>query len=327
MSHTPFAFQDIILTLQHFWAEQGCVILQPYDMEVGAGTFHPATTLRALGPDAWNVAYVQPSRRPKDGRYGENPNRLQHYYQFQVILKPSPDDIQALYLESLSRLGIDPLAHDIRFVEDDWESPTLGAWGLGWEVWCDGMEVTQFTYFQQVGGFECKPVSGELTYGLERLAMYIQGVENVYDLQWNSESGIGNREHEARSADRASPEPASLRSAGGAEHRGKHKIFSYGDVFKRNEIEMSGYNLEHADVEMLFRHFDDAEKECAALLKKGLALPAYDQVMKASHRFNLLDARGAIGVTERAAYIGRVRALAKGCCAAWLGDDADKEAA
>jgi glycyl-tRNA synthetase alpha chain len=291
----PFAFQDIILTLQHFWAEQGCVILQPYDMEVGAGTFHPATTLRALGPDAWNVAYVQPSRRPKDGRYGENPNRLQHYYQFQVILKPSPDNIQDLYLESLRRLGIDPLAHDIRFVEDDWESPTLGAWGLGWEVWCDGMEVTQFTYFQQVGGFECKPVSGELTYGLERLAMYIQGVENVYDLQYNAP-------------------------------RDGFPAVSYGDVFKRNEVEMSGYNLEHADVEMLFRHFNDAEKECLALLEKGLALPAYDQVMKASHRFNLLDARGAIGVTERAAYIGRVRALAKGCCAAWLGVSDDEKA-
>ncbi len=281
----PFAFQDIILTLQRYWAERGCVILQPYDMEVGAGTFHPATTLRALGPDPWNVAYVQPSRRPTDGRYGENPNRLQHYYQFQVILKPSPDDIQQLYLDSLVALGIDPLKHDIRFVEDDWESPTLGAWGLGWEVWCDGMEVTQFTYFQQVGGIECKPVSGELTYGIERLAMYIQGVDNVYDLQWNSGD----------------------------------VTFTYGDVFHRNEVEFSAYNLEHANTDILLRHFEDAETECASLLEKNLPLPAYDQCLKASHTFNLLDARGVIGVTERASYIARVRALAKGCCEAYLG--------
>jgi glycyl-tRNA synthetase alpha chain len=274
-------FQQLILNLHQFWANQGCVILQPYDMEVGAGTFHPATCLGALGPKPWKAAYVQPSRRPKDGRYGENPNRLQHYYQYQVILKPSPDNIQALYLESLKTIGIDPLAHDIRFVEDDWESPTLGAWGLGWEVWCDGMEVTQFTYFQQVGGIECKPVSGEITYGLERLAMYIQGKENVYDLDFNGE-GV-----------------------------------KYGDVFLQNEQEFSAYNLEYADTKQLLRQFEDAEKECAALLEKNLPLPAYDQCIKASHRFNLLDARGVISVTERASYIGRVRALAKGCCEAY----------
>ncbi len=276
------SFQSLILSLQHFWADRGCVILQPFDMEVGAGTFHPATTLRALGPEPWRCAYVQPSRRPTDGRYGENPNRLQHYYQFQVLLKPSPECSQALYLESLAHLGIDPAIHDIRFVEDDWESPTLGAWGLGWEVWCDGMEVTQFTYFQQVGGFECAPVAVELTYGLERLAMYIQGVENVYDLDWD---GCGT---------------------------------SYGDVFLQAEREGSAYNFEYADVDVLFRHFADAETECQALLAVDLALPAYEQCIKASHRFNLLDARGAISVTERAAYIGRVRSLARGCCEAWL---------
>ncbi len=281
------SFQDLILTLQHFWAERGCVILQPYDLEVGAGTFHPATTLRALGPEPWNAAYVQPSRRPKDGRYGENPNRLQHYYQFQVILKPSPDDIQDRYLASLAALGIDAGMHDIRFVEDDWESPTLGAWGLGWEVWCDGMEVSQFTYFQQVGGIDCDPVSGEITYGLERLAMYVQGVEDVYDLDWN---GL----------------PA-----------GKGGV-RYGDVFLRAEREFSAYNFEYADAAALERHFVDAEAACAALLDKRLALPAYDQCMKASHLFNLLDARGVISVTERAAYIARVRTLAKGCCAEWL---------
>ena len=287
------SFQDIILTLQNFWAKQGCVILQPYDMEVGAGTFHPATTLRALGPRPWNCAYVQPSRRPKDGRYGENPNRLQHYYQFQVILKPSPDNLQQLYLDSLKELGVDSSMHDIRFVEDDWESPTLGAWGLGWEVWCDGMEVTQFTYFQQVGGIECAPVSGELTYGLERLAMYIQGVENVYDLKWNDA-----KEGEVQ--------------------------FYYGDVFKQNEVEFSAYNLEAANTEQLFKQFEQAEAECRSLLahtnerSNGLVLPAYDQCIKASHRFNLLDARGVIGVTERASYIGRVRALAKACCEAWV---------
>ena len=278
----PLSFQGLILKLQNFWAEQGCVILQPYDMEVGAGTFHPATTLRALGPQDWRAAYVQPSRRPKDGRYGENPNRLQHYYQFQVILKPSPADAQDLYLKSLYALGIDPALHDIRFVEDDWESPTLGAWGLGWEVWCDGMEVTQFTYFQQVGGIECDPVAVELTYGLERLAMYVQGVENVYDLDFN-----------------------------GADVR-------YGDVFKRAEVEFSTFNFEYADTDRLLRHFKDAEAECRMLLDARLALPAYDQCIKASHLFNLLDARGVISVVERAAYIGRVRTLAKGCCEAWL---------
>lgn len=281
------SFQDMILTLQDFWAEHGCVILQPYDMEVGAGTFHPATTLRALGPKPWNAAYVQPSRRPKDGRYGDNPNRLQHYYQYQVILKPSPDNIQELYLDSLRALGIDPKIHDIRFVEDDWESPTLGAWGLGWEVWCDGMEVTQFTYFQQVGGIECKPVAGEITYGLERLAMYIQGVENVYDLKWNRPT------------------------------EGK-PVFTYREVFHQNEREFSAYNLEHANTDMLLQHFNDAEAECMAILDKNLPLPAYDQCIKASHMFNLLDARGVIGVTERASYIARVRALAKGCCEAWV---------
>ncbi len=275
-------FQSLILTLHAFWADKGCVILQPYDMEVGAGTFHPATTLRALGPAPWKVAYVQPSRRPTDGRYGENPNRLQHYYQYQVLLKPSPENSQELYLDSLRALGIDLMAHDIRFVEDDWESPTLGAWGLGWEVWCDGMEVTQYTYFQQVGGFDCDPVSVELTYGLERLAMYVQGVENVYDLDFNGD-GV-----------------------------------NYGDVFHQAEVEYSAHNFEHADVDALRRHFEDAEKECAALLAAGLAFPAYDQCLKASHRFNLLDARGAISVTERQAYILRVRELAKGSAAAWL---------
>jgi glycyl-tRNA synthetase alpha chain len=280
------SFQQIILTLQQFWADQGCVVLQPYDMEVGAGTFHPATLLRALGPKPWCAAYVQPSRRPKDGRYGENPNRLQHYYQFQVILKPSPENIQDLYLQSLRALGIDPLAHDIRFVEDDWESPTLGAWGLGWEVWCDGMEVTQFTYFQQVGGFECKPVAGEITYGLERLAMYIQGKKNVYQLDWNGKES-------------------------------RYPI-SYGDVFLANEQQFSAYNLEHADTNVLSRHFVDAETACQKLIELKLPLPAYDQCIKASHLFNLLDARGVIGVTERAAYIARVRSLAKACCEGWL---------
>ncbi len=276
------SFQDLILRLQRFWADRGCVILQPYDMEVGAGTSHPATTLRAVGPEPWKVAYVQPSRRPTDGRYGENPNRLQHYYQFQVLLKPSPADLQDVYLESLFALGIDPTLHDLRFVEDDWENPTLGAWGLGWEVWCDGMEVSQFTYFQQVGGIDCVPVSGELTYGLERLAMYVQGIENIYDLDFD---GAGTR---------------------------------YGDVFLQAEREYSAYNFELADVGRLLRHFDDAEAECQNVLARGLPLPAYDQCLKASHLFNLLDARGAIGVSERAGYIARVRALAKGCCEAWL---------
>jgi glycyl-tRNA synthetase alpha chain len=287
------SFQGMILTLQNFWAEQGCVILQPYDMQMGAGTFHTATTLRALGPKPWKAAYVQPSRRPTDGRYGENPNRLQHYYQFQVILKPSPPDIQELYLKSLAAIGLDSALHDIRFVEDDWESPTLGAWGLGWECWCDGMEVSQFTYFQQVAGFECSPVPGEITYGLERLAMYVQGVENVYDLNFNGGSG----------ADKV----------------------TYGEVFLQNEQEQSKYNFEVADTEILFRHFADAEKECRAILEAGregdrhtMALPAYEQVIKASHNFNLLDARGAISVTERQSYILRIRELAKACGEAWL---------
>jgi glycyl-tRNA synthetase alpha chain len=287
VSDPPRSFQEIILRLQAFWASRGCVILQPYDMQVGAGTFHPATTLRALGPERqWNCAYVQPSRRPTDGRYGENPNRLQHYYQFQVLLKPSPANSQELYLESLYALGIDPSMHDIRFVEDDWESPTLGAWGLGWEVWCDGMEVTQFTYFQQVGGIECDPVPVELTYGLERLAMYLLGKDNVYDMPFNDPDAPGAK--------------------------------TYGDVFLRNEREQSAYNFEYADTDALLRHFRDAEAECQALIAKRLALPAYDQAIKASHLFNLLDARGVISVVERAAYIGRVRALAKACCEMWL---------
>jgi glycyl-tRNA synthetase alpha chain len=295
-SNAP-SFQDLILRLERFWADQGCVILQPYDIEMGAATFHPATALRSLGPKPWRAAYVQPCRRPKDGRYGENPNRLQHYYQFQVILKPSPPDLQDLYLHSLYAIGIDPLKHDIRFVEDDWESPTLGAWGLGWEVWLDGMEVTQFTYFQQVGGFDCDPVSGELTYGLERLAMNVQGVDRVFDLNFN----------------------------GG---KGEDKV-TYGDVFLQAEREYSRYNFEYADTAKLLEHFRDAEAECKALLAKGnggerqlMALPAYDQAIKASHIFNLLDARGVISVTERQAYILRVRDLAKACCAAWLKTEA-----
>jgi glycyl-tRNA synthetase alpha chain len=296
------SFQGLILALQRYWADWGCLILQPYDMEVGAGTFHPATTLRALGPKPWNAAYVQPSRRPKDGRYGENPNRLQHYYQLQVILKPSPDDLQELYLRSLYAIGIDPTRHDIRFVEDDWESPTLGAWGLGWECWCDGMEVSQFTYFQQVAGFECAPVSGELTYGLERLAMYVQGVDNVFALNFNGRDGA-------------------------------QKV-SYGDVFLQAEQEYSRHNFEYADTDMLFEQFRMAEAACQKYLEAGwqvdgegdctnrgrhlMALPAYDQCIKASHVFNLLDARGVISVTERQSYILRVRELAKACGEAWL---------
>jgi glycyl-tRNA synthetase alpha chain len=276
------SFQDLILTLHRYWGAQGCVILQPYDMEMGAGTFHPATVLRALGPDPWRAAYVQPCRRPTDGRYGENPNRLGHYYQYQVVLKPSPDDLQDLYLGSLIEIGIDPLKHDIRFVEDDWESPTLGAWGLGWEVWCDGMEVTQFTYFQQVGGFECKPVTGELTYGLERLAMYIQGVDNVFDLKFN-DAGM-----------------------------------TYGDIFLENERELSAYNFEVANTEMLFDQFRKAAAECENCLGNKLPIPAYEQAIKASHVFNTLQARGVISVAERQAYIGRVRDLAKAACGAWL---------
>jgi glycyl-tRNA synthetase alpha chain len=276
------SFQSLILDLQNFWANQGCVILQPYDVEVGAGTFHPATALRALGPEPWRAAYVQPSRRPTDGRYGENPNRLQQYYQLQVILKPAPAESQGLYLASLAAIGIDFRLHDVRFVEDDWESPTLGAWGLGWEVWLDGMEISQFTYFQQVGGIECDPVSTELTYGLERLAMYVQGVESVFDLDYNGTD------------------------------------VTYGQVFRRAEREFSAYNFELADTARLVAHFTDAEKECRRLVDHRFALPAYDQCLKASHLFNLLDARGAVSVTERAAYILRVRALAKVCCETWL---------
>jgi len=278
----PPSFQQLILTLHHYWSEQGCLILQPYDMEMGAGTFHTATTLRALGPDPWKAAFVQPCRRPTDGRYGENPNRLQHYYQYQVILKPSPPDLQQLYLGSLAAIGIDFTRHDIRFVEDDWESPTLGAWGLGWEVWCDGMEVTQFTYFQQMGGFDCRPVSGELTYGLERLALYIQDKDSVFDLDFNG-AGV-----------------------------------TYGDVFLENEREMSEWNFEVAGTERLFDLFRKAAAECEHCLAAQLPIPAYEQAIKASHIFNLLNARGVISVAERQAYIGRVRDLAKGACQAWM---------
>ena len=277
-------FQGLIFALQRYWADQGCVILQPYDMEMGAGTFHTATFLRSIGPEPWNAAYVQPSRRPTDGRYGENPNRLQHYYQFQVVMKPSPKDIQELYLGSLQLLGIDPLVHDIRFVEDNWESPTLGAWGLGWEVWLNGMEVTQFTYFQQVGGLDCRPVTGEITYGLERIAMYLQGVESVYDLVWT---------------------------------RGPQGTVTYGDVFHQNEVEQSAYNFEHADVDFLFGLFDQCEKASQHLIELGLPLPAYERVLEASHAFNLLDARHAISVTERQRYILRVRALARAVAKAY----------
>jgi glycyl-tRNA synthetase alpha chain len=280
----PLSFQDMILCLHRYWSDRGCLILQPYDMEMGAGTFHTATTLRALGPNPWNAAFVQPCRRPTDGRYGENPNRLQHYYQYQVILKPSPPDLQELYLGSLAAIGIDMTLHDIRFVEDDWESPTLGAWGLGWEVWCDGMEVTQFTYFQQMGGFDCKPVAGELTYGLERLAMYIQNVDSVYDLKFN------------------------------------HTGVSYGDVFHENEVEQSTWNFEVADTDTLFDQFRKAVAESENCLNRDvpLPIPAYEQAIKASHTFNLLQARGVISVAERQAYIGRVRDLAKGACTAWM---------
>jgi glycyl-tRNA synthetase alpha chain len=293
-SAKPQCFQELILTLQDYWARQGCLILQPYDMEMGAGTFHTATTLRALGPKPWNAAYVQPSRRPTDGRYGENPNRMQHYYQFQVIMKPSPADFQELYLGSLAAIGIDSSLHDIRFVEDDWESPTLGAWGLGWEVWCDGMEVSQFTYFQQVGGIEVELVAGEITYGLERLAMYLFDKKTVYELPYNSPSS--------------------------------NVPMTYGDVFLQNEQEQSAYNFEHADTEMLFRHFADAEKESGRMIEKNLPLPAYEQCIKASHAFNMLDARGVISVTERQSYILRVRTLAKACCEAWLATQVAKAA-
>ncbi|MES9869188.1 MAG: glycine--tRNA ligase subunit alpha [Sedimenticola sp.] len=277
-------FQGLIFALEQYWADQGCVILQPYDMEMGAGTFHTATFLRSIGPEPWNAAYVQPSRRPTDGRYGENPNRLQHYYQYQVALKPSPKNIQELYLGSLEMMGIDPKVHDIRFVEDNWESPTLGAWGLGWEVWLNGMEVTQFTYFQQVGGLDCRPVTGEITYGIERLAMYIQGVESVFDLVWAI---------------------------------GPQGPVTYGDVFHQNEVEQSAYNFEHADVEFMFSLFDQCEKESNKLIELGLPLPAYEQVLKASHAFNLLDARHAISVTERQRYILRVRSLARAVAQAY----------
>ena len=287
MASRPPSFQQLILTLHDYWSGQGCLILQPYDLEMGAGTFHPATTLRALGPEPWNAAFVQPCRRPTDGRYGENPNRLQHYYQYQVILKPSPPDLQQLYLGSLAAIGIDFTRHDIRFVEDDWESPTLGAWGLGWEVWCDGMEVTQFTYFQQMGGMDCRPVAGELTYGLERLAMYVQNKDSVFDLDYNAPAG------------------------------GRPAI-SYGDVFLENEKEMSAWNFEVADSERLFDLFRKAEAECETCLGAGLPIPAYEQAIKASHIFNLLNARGVISVAERQAYIGRVRDLAKGACQAWM---------
>ena len=282
MGSQPPSFQALILILHDYWSRQGCLILQPYDVEMGAGTFHPATALRALGPDPWRAAYVQPCRRPTDGRYGENPNRLGHYYQYQVILKPSPADLQSLYLGSLAAIGVDFTRHDIRFVEDDWESPTLGAWGLGWEVWCDGMEVTQFTYFQQVGGYDCKPVSGELTFGLERLAMYVQGVDNVFDLKFNDE-GV-----------------------------------TYRNVFHENEVEQSAYNFERANIDSLVRQFTMAADECRACIEAKLPLPAYDQAVKASHIFNTLQARGVISVAERQAYIGRVRDLAKGACQAWV---------
>jgi len=278
------SFQDLILALQHFWIERGCVLLQPYDMEIGAGTFHPATFLRVIGPEPWRAAYVQPSRRPTDGRYGDNPNRLQHYYQFQILLKPSPPDIQALYLGSLRALGVDPLVRDIRFVEDDWESPTLGAWGLGWEVWLNGMEITQFTYFQQVGGLDCRPVSGEITYGLERLAMYLQDVESVYDLVWSA---------------------------------GPQGIVTYGDVFRQNEVEQSVYNFEEADIDALLAWFDICERESKRLIDSGLPLPAYEQTLKASHTFNLLDARHALSVAERQRYILRIRALARAVAQAY----------
>ena len=284
VADTPNTFQDLILRLQQYWAEQGCVLLQPYDMEVGAGTFHPATFLRAIGPEPWSAAYVQPSRRPTDGRYGENPNRLQHYYQFQVVLKPSPANIQELYLGSLKMLGLDTSIHDVRFVEDNWESPTLGAWGLGWEIWLNGMEVTQFTYFQQVGGLECRPVTGEITYGLERIAMYLQGVSSVYDLVW-SDGPMGK--------------------------------VTYGDVFLQNEVEMSEYNFDHARVESLFTTFDNCERESARMIEAGLPLPAYELVLKASHTFNLLDARKAISVTERQRFILRVRTLARAVAQAY----------
>lgn len=284
MKYDVSTFQGLILSLQNYWADHGCVVMQPYDMEMGAGTFHPATFLRSIGPEPWNAAYVQPCRRPTDGRYGDNPNRLQHYYQFQVMLKPSPDNIQELYLESLKQLGIDPLVHDIRFVEDNWESPTLGAWGLGWEIWLNGMEVTQFTYFQQVGGLECRPVTGEITYGIERIAMYLQGVKSIYDLVWTN---------------------------------GPEGVVTYGDVFHQNEVEQSHYNFEQADTDKLFNQFDSAESESNRLIELKLPLPAYEKMLNASHTFNLLDARHAISVTERQRYILRIRALSRAIAEAY----------
>ncbi|HEB94393.1 MAG TPA: glycine--tRNA ligase subunit alpha [Gammaproteobacteria bacterium] len=312
-------FQGMIFALQQYWAEQGCVILQPLDMEVGAGTFHPATFLRAIGPEPWSAAYVQPSRRPTDGRYGENPNRLQHYYQFQVVIKPSPLEIQTLYLGSLKMLGLDPLAHDIRFVEDNWESPTLGAWGLGWEVWLNGMEVTQFTYFQQVGGLECRPVSGEITYGLERIAMYLQGVESIYDLVWSKgRTPLCREGQDAR--ERPKGRTPLCREGQDARERPKGPLgtTTYGDVFHQNEVEQSAYNFEHADTEALFNAFDICERESQRLIEAGLPLPAYEQVLKASHNFNLLDARHAISVTERQRYILRVRTLSRAVAQAYF---------
>ncbi len=289
----PLSFQDLIFTLQRYWSEQGCVILQPYDVEVGAGTLHPATTLKSLGPNPWKCAYVQPSRRPADGRYGDNPNRLQKYYQYQVILKPNPTDLQDLYLGSLDAIGVDRAVHDVRFIEDDWENPTVGAWGLGWEVWCDGMEVSQYTYFQQVGGLDVAPVSGELTYGLERLAMYVQGVDNVYELKFN-DAGV-----------------------------------TYGDVFHEQEVEFSAFNFKHSHTEAILSQFEQAEAQCAALLalEDPLPLPAFDYALKASHLFNLLDARGVVSATERPTYVGRVRDLAKGCAEAWVALEAAKRGA
>ena len=301
---TTLTFQQIILRLQDYWDRQGCALLQPYDMEVGAGTSHTATFLRALGPEPWKAAYVQPSRRPKDGRYGQNPNRLQHYYQYQVVLKPAPSNILELYLGSLEALGFDLKKNDVRFVEDDWENPTLGAWGLGWEVWLNGMEVTQFTYFQQVGGIDCRPITGEITYGLERLAMYLQGVENVYDLVYTAASESAHRRSPSSPAPAAGERPAGM--------------ITYGDVFHQNEVEQSTYNFEHSNVEFLLQAFAAHEGNAQHLMSEQLALPAYEQVLKAAHTFNLLDARGAISVTERAAYIGRIRNLARSVAASYL---------
>lgn len=306
------SFQEIIFILQNYWASVGCVVLQPYDMQVGAGTFHPATLLRSLGEEPWRCAYVQPSRRPKDGRYGNNPSRLQHYYQFQAVLKPSPDDIQKLYLESLQAIGINPLNNDIRFVEDDWESPTLGASGLGWEVWCNGLEVTQFTYFQQIGGQELSPITAEITYGLERIAMFVQGVKNIYDIDYN---GGGS----ASDGGKITPQDQQDDSQGKQQHKPSNVTnVKYGDVFLQAEREFSAFNLEYANIDMLFQNFADAESQCGFLIGKQLPLPAYDECIKASHIFNLLDARKVISVTERASYISRVREMAKQCVKTYI---------